>query len=787
MKKRIFNLLIVFLWLLIRPSGLLAQDSWIPGPFSQGILPIERIMLMTDRDLYLAGESIWFSADYILINDSNEVQLSHVMYLEVFNSEEEVIIREKFSIRDGNASGCLVIPAEAATDEYLLRAYTQFQRNFPAESHTMKSLTIVNPDIPYLNTSLKSNQIVIVPEGGEFVRGLPNRAAIRLDQHLARQAHRVLLVDQHQRLITQVRIFSNGLGECDFMPYDSLDYRLMIIKENGDTLVESLPSPDTWRDYLPSVKKTVDRLIYSLEGRMPLTGDSDHYMVLSLQSAEGITMDEVDIREKKLPVQIQIPLPAKYRGILYMVLKDSAGAILHILPVFLAGETLEEIKIETEQTEYLRREPVSLSLGSRSGSDKPLHLSVSVIKKGLNDAMDSLLPQNYIRNPFLLHSYALTCGAVTSGLTAQTDLCMILYTPYVNTFLFWSQLAKVDSEGIVFLPETRDVSISGQVVRSGSKAGIKGVPVILSVLEQSQIHAVKSNNQGRFIFSLDNLEGEQDLVLCPQPEEGQNVEILINQDFSGQFPEPIELMPELDSTLYGLVEEAWINAQVMQMNPPVLESPVHVEQREILFAEDRQVVVLSDYIEMKNLYEVFWEIVPFVQIRKKKDHFYAQLTNDRMEVFEDPMILLDNVPVKSVDDLLKIPPALVDRIESINHPYLHGDFVMNGVVMVYTKTDNFAGSPFPKGSVFLDYQTITPSFPFPEYEYSTEEQKAGRLPDFRNTLYWDPDLILSDQSNQFSFYTSDHCGEYDVIVRGTGEEGAHYLGKITLTVGAENE
>ena len=787
MKKVIFISVIGFLWLLIRPSGLFAQDLWIPGPFEWGTLPLERIILITDRDLYMAGETIWFSADYMLINSGNNGQVSHVLYIEAFNREEEVILREKFSIRNGNASGCLVIPAETATDAYVLRAYTQFQRNFPAESHTMKSLTIVNPDVPYLYRSLEINQIAIVPEGGEFVKGVSNRIAIRLAQHLARQAQRVLVVDQHQRLITQVRIFSNGLGEFDFIPVDSLNYRLMIIRSDGDTLGESLPPPDTWKDYLPSVRRTDERLFYSLEGGMPQTGYSAGPMVLSIRSAEGITLDEVDLQEKKLPVRIQVPFPAGYKGILYLVLQDNTGAILHVLPAFVPGRICGEITIETDKPEYACREPVTLNMGSRPGSEKPVHLSVSVVKKGLNDGMDSLLPQNYIRNPFLLHSYPLTQGAVTPGLTDQADLCMILHTPYVNSVFFRSQLARIDSAGIAYLPEIRDVSISGQVVRSGSGDRIKGVPVILSVLEQSQFHAVRSNDQGHFIFSLDNLQGGQNLVLCPQPKEGQNVEILIHQDFSGQFPEPIDLVPVLDPALYGLLEEAWINTQLIQANPPVPSMPVPVANTEILFAEDRQVVVLSDYIEMKNLYEVFWEIVPFVQIRKKKDHYYAQLTNDRLEVFEDPLILLDNVPVRSIDDLLKIPPALVDRIESINHPYLHGDFVMDGVVMVYTKTDNFAGSPFPKGSVFLDYQTITPSFPFPEHEYITPEQKAGRLPDFRNVLFWDPGLVVKEHEATFSFYTSDHCGAYDVVVRGIGEDGVDYWGKITFKVGAEIE
>ena len=774
--------LIGLVWLLFRTTGLSAQNSWIPGPLIPGIIPLERIILHTDRDIYLAGESIWFSADYTLIPAGNSSQVSQVLYIELFNSQKDVIIREKFSLENRNASGCLTIPAEVATDAYLIRAYTHFQRNFPPESHTMKYLTIVNPDIPYQHKILTTNKIVIVPEGGDFITGLPNRAAIWVNRDLTGEAKNVQLIDQRQRSVAPVKIFPNGLGEFNFTPVDSLDYRLMLILENGDTLTESLPTDDTEMGFLPSVRRTQQGLMYLIQGTMSPHFSADDSLILCVKSAEYVTLNELTVHGQELPVQIQIPYPDSYKGILYLILKENTGAILHILPVFIPGESVKEISIESDKTEYLQRDPATIRLKLPSEVDGPMHVSVSVVKQGTCVSTVALLPSHYIQHPFLLHSLALPDMSISRDLNDQADLCMILYTPYVNTILFRSGLAEADSMGIAFLPEIRDVSISGQVVRPKSGSGIAGVPVILSVLDQSQFHMVKSNDQGRFVFPLNHLRGEQQLVLSPQPKGGQNVEILINQDFSSQFPEQLALMPSMDSSMRHVIEEAWINSQIMQMNPP-LPAPVQPEEKaDILFAEERQVVVLSDYIEMKNLYEVFWEIVPFVQIRKKKDHYVAQVTNDRMEVFEDPLILLDNVPVSSVDELLKIPPALVDRIESINSPYLHGDFVLNGVVMVYTKTDNFAGCPFPEGSVFLDYQTITPQATFPVYEYSTVKQKINRLPDFRNVLYWDPNLVLSEKSALFSFYTSDHCGEYDVIVRGISEGGLSYYGKASIHV-----
>ncbi|HNS17883.1 MAG TPA: hypothetical protein PKH94_07920 [Bacteroidales bacterium] len=783
--KKMQNRIIILLWGLLGslwvPPELTAQGAWIPGPFPPGTLPLERIVLQTDRDLYISGEDIWFTATCSLTNAGAMKQMSQVVYVELFNSQHEVLLREKFPMRDRVASGRLEIPAEAATDACLLRAYTNYQRNFPPESFAMKCLTIINPDIPYEYKLEPADEIIIIPEGGSLVSGCPSRIAVRVETGGPGTKLRALLTDQRGRTVAPVRMFPGGLGVCEFTPVDSLSYALRIIRKEGDTITGPLP-PAERTGFSPSLRHTPEGLVYQAGGVLPESDYKGDSLILCVKSAEMITLDEIRLKRSQMPLRLVIPYPDLYRGMIYLVLKESTGEILHVLPAFIPPAKAQSLTVETERSVYSCREEATVSIQAPGTKDEPIRLTVAVVKQGLERTSGSQLDGSSIRNPFLIHSLSGQVEIWDDKLTEQADLCMILYTPRVNTLLFRSGLAAMERGGLNFLPDIRDVSLSGQVTSKKTKEGAPAAQVILSVLGQSQLHMARTDPHGRFVFPLNNLTGEQHILLAPHAQKDHNVEILVHQDFSGQFPDQLDLVPVLDSSLRDKIEETWINAQVTRFNPPLLPEVSPGAAADILFAEERVKVVLSDYIGMTSLYEVFWEIVPFVQIRKKKDHYQVQITNDRLEVYEDPLVLLDNVPVSSVDELLKVPPALVDRIEVINHPYIHGDFVLNGALMVYTITENFAGSSFPAGSVFLDYQTITPPADFPVYDYSTEKQKTGRMPDFRNVLHWDPGLVLRKHKAAFTFYTSDHCGDYDVVVRGMGSDGKCYSGKSIFRV-----
>jgi hypothetical protein len=536
--------------------------------------------------------------------------------------------------------------------------------------------------------------------------------------------------------------------------------------------------------FLPSAVRTPAGLTYKVLGNLPSSQAMLYrQLTLSVQSAELVTLSEYTVNLQHMPVSVNIPGTVLHDGIHFLILKDAEGNILHVLPVYSAFPKPEIIHIKTDKKSYDQREQVNVGLKPAGETGMPLQISVSVVKHGTVQEEKGYLPDYIIYNPILLPSYLCFNDVSNAIAEEQADICMILYLPRINTVFFKDYMAGYQERRITSLPEIRDVSLSGEVVEKTSHLPLQDVPLFLSVIDANQMHMYKSKKQGQFIFSLNDLTGIQNLFICPQPGFTERAEIRINHDFCNRFPDLINISPPPDSSVRTLLEDLWISAQIESlygMQASDIIRPTKVEP--LLFGEQRLEVVLSDYIELSSLYEVFWEIIPFVQIRKKKNHYILSVINDKLEVMDESLILLDNIPVYNVDELMKIHPSLVEKIEVINRTYLFGDFVLNGIISITTKTDNFAGTRFPDGSVFLEYQTLMPQKTYRFPVYMTPDERAGRLPDFRTLLYWDPAAIVSSGGTNLSFYTSDFRGDYDILVRGIGMDGSVYAGRMAFGV-----
>lgn len=103
----------------------------------------EKIIFETDKELYLAGETMLFS---VITTDSvyKPVNFSKVAYIELLSdkkSEAQVMI----NIDESTGSGQMIIPSNLSTGHYRLVAYTSYMRNDGANNFSRKLIAIVNP------------------------------------------------------------------------------------------------------------------------------------------------------------------------------------------------------------------------------------------------------------------------------------------------------------------------------------------------------------------------------------------------------------------------------------------------------------------------------------------------------------------------------------------------------------------------------------------------------------------------------------------------------------------
>lgn len=346
----------------------------------------------------------------------------------------------------------------------------------------------------------------------------------------------------------------------------------------------------------------------------------------------------------------------------------------------------------------------------------------------------------------------------------------------------WHTPTTSDSDSLFYVPDIRGVSLSGYVKDKKNPMASADLPVYLSAFGDNHfIHITRTKSNGAFLFSLNELYGVSDVFVTIDPKQEGDKQMLINTGFSNRFGEIPSHGFHIDSTYYDLLSAMVVDLETRKAFERTLESTGRASLNNLPVTYDFS-IRLDDYIELASLSEVIYEIVPPVSVRNKSGLKYLAVANyQTQQVASAGLVLLDNVPVFNVDELLKIPPVNIERIDVINRPYYLGDHLLGSIVSLKTKTGDFGGYKFPVQSIFLEYQAYEQEKVFSAPDYADPNDDGSSVPDFRTTLYWEP-ARETGTASKVSFYCSDARGEYEIRVRGLSKRGTILSGKATITV-----
>ncbi|MCX6333717.1 MAG: hypothetical protein NT092_05350 [Bacteroidia bacterium] len=145
-RKRPAFIIILLLLTLFQVSGQAGYDmtTRISQRFQSYCrsIPWEEIYIHTDRDEYIAGEDIWFSA-YLFDRQSFKLSLhSKIIYLELLNPLNNPLIQQKILLQDGPGQGHFRLADSLTSGTYTIRAYTKWMQNFSPGNCFMKDINI---------------------------------------------------------------------------------------------------------------------------------------------------------------------------------------------------------------------------------------------------------------------------------------------------------------------------------------------------------------------------------------------------------------------------------------------------------------------------------------------------------------------------------------------------------------------------------------------------------------------------------------------------------------------
>lgn len=349
-----------------------------------------------------------------------------------------------------------------------------------------------------------------------------------------------------------------------------------------------------------------------------------------------------------------------------------------------------------------------------------------------------------------------------------------------------NNLPPLSKPGIRFLPETRAGILSGMVINKESGEPVPNTGIGITILNDNTFDAVKTNRDGVFVFAFPGRHDSRDYVLnfISEPDSSWVIEVFPDYDNKPFVPveKPFCLSPEELTYAANLN----INFKLKEIYSPS-ESSVpgkrdSVKKQEIFFDPPDRTILTDKYIELANVLEVVYEVVPDVQVRRKGNKSFISVYNKNSFAHElETLILLDGIPLTQHTALLELPPARIKRIEVKNKVYLHGNYLFASVVNFISRNEDFAGLKLPEKS-------IIGSFNLPGSPQSPDLQEIEQLPVsypiLNPVLLWEK--TLTPEIPHVSFSTNDLYGTFMISVYGFDSKGQWIFGYKEVKVQRSN-
>jgi hypothetical protein len=177
---------------------------------------------------------------------------------------------------------------------------------------------------------------------------------------------------------------------------------------------------------------------------------------------------------------------------------------------------------------------------------------------------------------------------------------------------------------------------------------------------------------------------------------------------------------------------------------------------------------LDDYTRFDDMETTLREYVPEVMVRKQsRKTIYKVLNSPLNTIFqENPLILIDGMPVFDTEALAKFNPMGIEKLEVLTREFSFNQDKFAGVISFTSFENDFGKFELPTNSLYLEYWKIMPTNKLIYPQLNPNIGKAN-YPDFRTTLFWNS--LVSD--GKVNIFSSEIKGKYELIISNTSENG----------------
>jgi hypothetical protein len=745
----------------------------------------EKVYLHTDRSLYVTGETIWMSSYCVDATFHNASGLSKVVNVELINSKGESIKKERIQLVKGLGKGQIFMSPDIPSGVYLLRGFTNWMKNFDSNLVFTKRITVLNPSSPPLVNTEEAAEVDLdlsfFPEGGNLIAGLKSKIAIKANDN---QGNGVsvsgIIFDQNDYEVAKFTTSQEGYTFFLMTPKEGDIYNATIALD-GKIKNYKLPEPTSSGAILSVVNLTQGEFVIGISQRN-LTTTKLYYvlhtrgLIKEIKELDANAQNSIRLAENELP-----------DGISHITLLDAEFNPLTERLIFNYPKTATSLNIALDKKEYTNREKVSISIESKDLmiAKDMANLSLSVFQtsgaEGYEDnIISNLLFTSEIKggipNPGALFN--------ESNLQRKSEMDLIMLTHGWRRFN-WTEVIKSDVPNYKYPAELNAPILSGKFTPQEDEKMPRSIFMGLSG-KASILNSADFDKEGNFHFDVPfRIQNKKALFLINSPTlSAEKVHIYdpfdltINRTLLPQTIFTIESKKYLEN-LNANIQLSQVYRDYNNVNG-VLNN--QIEPNFHFYGEPDYTYILDDYTRFETIKDLFIEFIRSAVIRKRDKETGFYVVADGLFPGK-ALTLIDGIPIMDTDFILNFDPLKVEKIGVVTNIYFMGNTGFQGMINFTTYAGDFDLDELPEYLVEKAYQGIQQSREFYSPNYSIQKDVLKRIPDYRNTIYWNPNIELKfGEKVDLEFYTSDTSGFFDIEINGISTSGSPIFKKARFTV-----
>jgi hypothetical protein len=682
-------------------------------------VPREEIYVHSDRNAYISGEDLWFNIYLFDRQSLKQSSGSRIAYFELLNPENRPIVQKKIFLVGGSGPGQINLPDTLSSGTYTLRAYTSWMKNFLPDNCFMKDIRIHNS---FSNKTFKGH----------------------------------------------VKSVSLIAGSTETQSYQSLD-------EAGISLLADNMKPDI--------------LEISVSTNEKFRSENSNLFYLFIDTHGTINRVSSEKISGEL-TKIYVPKKQLAAGINHITIFNSKGQSVCERFIFTPDNIEQQISIHSADSLGLRnRTIIELETMSRTPtSSNSSKFSVSVAPAtNLTSLMDI--------NDYLI--FGTEFGSVPGKVIGNRKIKDIPYQQMdsllqnvKSNWINWNSILADDPPSFKFHAEKENHYLSGKLLTGEKKTADANRFVIISYPGKVPVFQyATTDNDGIFNFKMHIDSKVNDLVVQPDVIT-KNQSLILESSFSDKYPKYEISRDTVRNPVPDYLSTWSVNNQVRKIygvssvGEPLVQI-ISTSRIKRFYGKPTTELIMKEYIALPVMQEVFFELLVGVFLKNKKTTYEITMADPaNNKLYENlPGLFIDGVMVKDASLIAGLDPELVEKIDVVREKYIVGDYMFYGIVNVITKASDLSNITLPDYCIRLPYRIIDPVNQFVSPDYSSSERKRSRIPDFRNTLYWNPSVKTDSVGRaKIEFWTSDFISEYEVNIQGITSEGKSFSYKKIINV-----